>query len=76
MTGLSMNQDIGSDLVSVTDVDKQKSLINSIQNLVKEIKEPDLDLKISNPETKSIIILFQKKSATDCSQIKGILGIL
>ena len=29
-----------------------------------------MDLKISNPETKDIIIPFQKKPATDCPQIK------
>ena len=33
-------------------------------------KEPDLNLKISNPETKDIIISFQKKSTTDCVLIK------
>ena len=70
MTGLSINLDIGSELVTVTDIDKLNVLSNSIQNLVKEKKEPDLNLKISNPETKDIIIPFQKKSATDCPPIK------
>ena len=70
MTGLSINQDIGSELVTVTDVNKLNILSNSIQNLVKEKKEPDLNLKISNPETKDIIITFQKKSTTDCPPIK------
>ena len=63
VTGLSINQEIGSDLVTVT-------LISSIQDLVKERKEPDLDLEISKPETRSLVILFQKKSATDCPPIK------
>ena len=62
VTGLSIIQDIGSELVTVTDVHKLNILSNSIQNLVKEKKEPDLNLKISNPETKDIIIPFQKKS--------------
>ena len=70
MTGLSINQDVGSELVTVTDTDRLNFLSNSIQNLVKEKKEPDLDLKISNPETKDIIIPFQKKSATHCPPIK------
>ena len=70
MTGLSINLDIGSELVTVTDIDKLNVLSNSIQNLVKEKKEPDLNLKISNPETKDIIIPFQKKSATECPPIK------
>ena len=63
VTGLSINQEIGSDLVTVT-------LISSIQDLVKERKEADLDLEISKPETRSLVILFQKKSATDCPPIK------
>ena len=66
VTGLSINQKISSELVTVTDVNKSYNLSNSLQNLVKEIKEPDLYLKISNPETKDIIIPFQKKPLTDC----------
>ena len=56
--------------MTVTDTDRLNFLSNSIQNLVKEKKEPDLDLKISNPEIKDIIILFQKRSAADCPPIK------
>ena len=69
-TGLSINHDIGSELETVTDIDRLNFLSNSIQNLVKEKKEPDLELKISNPETKDIIIPFQRRSATDCPLIK------
>ena len=47
MTGLSINQDIGSALVSVTDTDRQNSLRNKIQKLVTEKKDPDFDLKMS-----------------------------
>ena len=70
VTGMSINQDIGSELMPETDIDRLNFLSNSIQNLVKEKKEPDLDLKISNPETKDIIIPFQKRSATDCPSVK------
>ena len=70
VTGLSINQDICSELVTVTDNGRLNFLSNNMQNLVKEKKEPDLDLKISNPETKDIIIPFQKRSATDCPSIK------
>ena len=45
VTGLSINQDIGSELVTVTDVNKLNILNNSIENLV-----------IYNPETRDIII--------------------
>ena len=70
VTGLSRNQDLGSDLVTPTDVYRQTFLSNTIQKLVKEKNEPDLDLKISNPKTKDIIILFKKNSAADCPPIK------
>ena len=63
VTGLSINQDIGSALVSVTDIDQQNFLSNTIQKLVKEKKDPDLDLKITNPETKDIIIGLKKISS-------------
>ena len=59
VTGLSINQDIGSALVSVTDTDRQNSLRSNIQKLVKEKKDPDFDLKISNPEKKDVIIPFK-----------------
>ena len=38
VTGLSINQDIGSALVTVTDVDRQNFLSNTIQKLVKKKK--------------------------------------
>ena len=59
VTGVSINQD-SSALVTVIDVDRQNFLSNTIQKLVKEKKEANLDLKISNPETKDIIIPFKK----------------
>ena len=55
VTGLSIHQEIGLELVTVADVNKLYSLSNSIQNPVKEI---------CNPETKDIIIPFQKISVT------------
>ena len=70
VTGLSVNQDIGSALVTLTDIGRQNFLSNTIQKLVKEKNDPDLDLEISNPETKDIIIPFPKRSETDCPAIK------
>ena len=46
ITGLSDNQDVDSGLVAVTDIDRQEVISNLIQKLVKEKKEPDLDLRI------------------------------
>ena len=61
VTGLSINQDINSNVVAVTDTDRQKVLSNLILNLVKEKKEPNFDIKIYNTETSEVIILFSKK---------------
>ena len=64
ITGLSINQDIDSDLVAVADVDKQEAISNLIQKLVKEKKEPHLDLKIYCEETFEKIIPFEKKESS------------
>ena len=62
VTGLSINQRIDSNLVAVIDTNRQTVLSNLIQKLVKEKKEPDLDLKIYNEEmTLDKIIPFHKK---------------
>ena len=49
-------------MVSVTDIDRQYFISNTIQKLVKGKKEPDLDFKITDPETKDIIIPLNKIS--------------
>ena len=64
ITSLSINQDIDSDLVAVADVDKQEAISNLIQKLVKEKKEPDLDLKIYCEEAFEKIIPFEKKESS------------
>ena len=62
VTGLSINQRIDSNLVAVIDTNRQTVLSNLIQKLVKEKKEPDLDLKIYNEEmTLDKVTPFQKK---------------
>ena len=61
ITGLSINQNIDSDLVAIADVDKQEAISNVIQTLVKEKKEPHLDLKIYCEEAFEKIIPFEKK---------------
>ena len=50
VTGFSINQDVDSDLVVVTDTDRQEAISNLIQRLVKDKKDPDLDLRIYNEE--------------------------
>ena len=61
VTELSINQGINSKIVAVTDTDRQHFPSILIQKHVKDIKEPNLDLKISKPETSEIIIPFRKK---------------
>ena len=57
---------VDSDKVKVIDPKKLESLSKRIQELVEREKEPDLDLRIVNPETKTVTIPFQKKSEKDC----------
>ena len=64
ITGLSINQDVDSDLVAVADSDRQEVISNLIQKLVKEKKEPDLDLKIYCEEAFEKIIPFEKKESS------------
>ena len=64
ITGLSINQDINSALVAVADIEKQEAISNLIQKLVKEKKEPDLDLKIYCEEAFQKIIPFEKKGSS------------
>ena len=45
VTGLSINQDIDSGLIAVTDTDRQEAITNLIQRFVKEKKEPNPDTK-------------------------------
>ena len=63
ITGLSINQDINSALVAVADIEKQEAISNLIQKLVKEKKEPDLDLKIYFEEAFEKVIPFDKKGS-------------
>ena len=64
ITGLSINQDIDSALVAVADIEKQEAISNLIQKLVKEKKEPDLDLKIYCEEAFEKLIPFEKKESS------------
>ena len=71
VTGMTIKPDIvDSDIVKVTDQKKLESLSKRIQELVERKKEPDLDLKIVNPETKTVTIPFQKISKKGCLPIK------
>ena len=66
---MSINQDTGSREVAITDTDRLETLSNLIQKLVKEKKEPNLDLVISNEETLETVIPLQKKKKTTESEV-------
>ena len=68
VTGLSINQDVDSDLVAVTDTEKKEAISKLIEKLVKEKKEPDLDIRIYNEEAFEKIIPFTKKLTLKCQQ--------
>ena len=67
---LSIKQDVDSDLVAVTDTDRQEVISNLIQKLINEKKEPDLDLRIYNEEAFEIIVPFKKKASCEVPPIK------
>ena len=58
VTCLSINQDLDSKVIAVTDTDRLEAISNLTQKLVKERKEPDLDLRIRNGETIEKVIRF------------------
>ena len=70
VTVLSINQDIHSDLVEVTDTDRQEAISNLTQRLVKQKKDPDLDLRMYNEEAFEKIIPSKKKHKSDIRPIK------
>ena len=70
VTGLSINQDIDSDLFVVTDTDRQEAISNLIQKLVKEKKDPDLHLRVYNEEAFEKTIPFKKTSESIIPPIK------
>ena len=59
-----------SDLVAVTDTDRQEVISNLIQKRINEKKEPDLDLRIYNEEAFENIVSFKKKTSSEVPPIK------
>ena len=62
VTGLSINQEVESDLVPVADLDAQNALSGLIRNYVKKKEEPNLTLKIYNEEAFETTIPFKNRS--------------
>ena len=70
VTGLSINQNLDSKVIAVTDTDRLETISHLIQKLVKEKKEPDLDLRVRNEETIEKVIRFQRKTPTEPLRLK------
>ena len=71
VTGLSINPILADEkLLKVENVKEQKRIREEIQELIKNYKEPDLTFFISNPETKTIKIPFQKKKRIRFTEVK------
>ena len=71
INGLSINVNLPDEkLLKIENLKEQKRISEEIQQIIKDYKEPDLILFISNPETKTITIPFIKKNESDLPKIK------
>ena len=61
---------VDSELLKVINTKELERISEEIQEKIKEYKEPNLNLTISNPETKTLVIPFQKKTETEIPKIK------
>ena len=59
-----------SELVKIENTEEFDRISKEIQELIKNYKDSDLTLSISNPETKTLLLLFVKKDESDLSKIK------
>ena len=62
VTGMVTKPDIvDSELVKIENTKELDRISKEIQELIKNYKDPDLTLSISNPETKTLLLPFVKK---------------
>ena len=71
VTRMVIKPDIAdSELVKIENTNELDRVSKEIQELIKDYKEPDLTLFISNSETKTVKIPFVKKDESDLPKIK------
>ena len=71
VTGMVIKPDIAdSELVKIENTKEFDRISKEIQELIKNYKDPDLTLSISNPETKTLLLPFVKKDESDLPKIK------
>ena len=71
VTGITIKPEIiDSELVKIKNTKELDRISKEIQEIIKNYKEPDLTLSISNPETKNVLLPFVKKSESELPRIK------
>ena len=71
VTGMVIKPDIAdSELVKIENTKELDRISKEIQELIKNYKDPDLTLSISNPETKTLLLPFVKKDESDLPKRK------
>ena len=70
ITGLSISQDIDSNIAAVTDTDREEIISNLTQKLVREKKDPNLDLRSYNEEAFEKITPFKKATESEIPPTK------
>ena len=69
--GMVIKPDItDSELVKIENTKELDKISKEIQELIKNYKDPDLTLNISNLETKTLLLPFVKKDESDLPKIK------
>ena len=59
-----------SELVKIGNTKELDRISKEIQELIKNYKDPDLTLSISNPETKTLLLPFVQKDESDLPKMK------
>ena len=63
VTGLKIKPEIlDSNLVKIKNTEELKKISKEIQEVIKDYEEPDLTFIISSPETKTVLVPFEKKT--------------
>ena len=71
VTGMLIKPDIAnSERVKNENTNKLDKISKEIQELIKNYKDTDLTLSISNPDTKTLLLPFVKKDESDLPKIK------
>ena len=71
VTGMVIKPDITDpELVKIENTKELDKISKEIQELIKNYKDPDLTLNISNQETKTLLLPFVKKDESDLPKIK------